>query len=176
MNVAWSGSLDVVTDLDELVFHMSILPEGPAFSTQMFSWPCKLIQKRYNSFKPAQKRKILAKSAMRFLSRLKGLTGPAIILAAAAIAVGPLCWRGPACGGDFGFHFASWIDAEHSMSAGLLYPHWANSANFGAGEPKFVFYPPITWMAGAVLGMLLPWSFVRLALFILLLAATGMAT
>jgi hypothetical protein len=112
---------------------------------------------------------------MRFLSRLKGLTGPAIILAAAAIAVGPLCWRGPACGGDFGFHFASWIDAEHSMSAGLLYPHWANSANFGAGEPKFVFYPPITWMAGAVLGMLLPWSFVRLALFILLLAATGMA-
>ena len=58
---------------------------------------------------------------------------------------------------------------------GLLYPHWANSPNFGAGEPRFVFYPPITWMGGAVLGMLLPWSFVRLALFILLLAATGIA-
>jgi hypothetical protein len=109
------------------------------------------------------------------LSRPKSWTGPAIILAAAAIAVGPLFWRGPSCGGDFGFHFASWIDAEHSMSAGLLYPHWANSTNFGAGEPKFVFYPPITWMAGAVLGMVLPWSFVRLALFILLLAATGIA-
>jgi len=110
-----------------------------------------------------------------FLSRLNALTGPAIILAAAVIAVGPLLWRGPSCGSDFGFHFISWIDAAHSISRGTLYPHWANSPNFGAGDPRFVFYPPITWMAGAVLGMFLPWSFVPLALFIVLLAATGMA-
>jgi len=58
---------------------------------------------------------------------------------------------------------------------GIFYPHWANYSNFGAGEPKFVFYPPISWMGGAVLGMLLRWSFVPLAAFILLLAATGMA-
>jgi hypothetical protein len=103
------------------------------------------------------------------------LTGPVIILIAAVIAVGPLLLRGPSCVGNFGFHLVSWIDAEHSMSTSLLYPHWANSPNFGAGEPRFVFYPPITWMGGAVLGMFLPWSFVRLALFILLLAATGMA-
>ena len=112
---------------------------------------------------------------MSFLSRLKGLRGPAIILAAAVIAVGPLLWRGPSCGGDFGFHITSWIDARHSISAGLLYPHWANSPNFGAGEPRFVFYPPLTWMGGAVLGILLPWNFVQLTLFILLLAATGLA-
>ncbi len=109
------------------------------------------------------------------LPRLKGFSGPAIILVAAVIAVGPLLWRGPSCGGDFGFHFISWIDAERSMTMGILYPHWANSPNFGAGEPRFVFYPPITWMGGAILGMFLPWSFVRLALFILLLAATGLA-
>jgi hypothetical protein len=94
---------------------------------------------------------------------------------AAVIAVSPLLVRGPSCNGDFGFHFISWIDAEHSMSMGTLYPHWANSSNFEAGEPKFVFYPPISWMGGAILGMLLPWSFAPLAAFILLLFGTGMA-
>jgi hypothetical protein len=103
------------------------------------------------------------------------LAGPAIILLAAVIAVSPLFLRGPSGGGDFGFHFISWIDAQHSMSMGVLYPHWANSSNFGAGEPKFVFYPPLSWMAGAVLGMFLPWNLVPFAMFILLLAATGMA-
>jgi hypothetical protein len=110
-----------------------------------------------------------------FLSRLNALRGPAIILAAAVIAVGPLLWHGPTCGSDFGFHFISWLDAEHSISKGVLYPHWASSPNFGAGDPRFVFYPPISWMGGALLGMCLPWSFVRLALFILLLPATGIA-
>ena len=61
------------------------------------------------------------------------------------------------------------------MSMGFLYPHWAYSPNFGAGEPRFVFYPPISWMAGAILGMFLPWSVVPLVLSILLLAATGLA-
>jgi hypothetical protein len=116
-----------------------------------------------------------SKAAMSFLPRPIGLTGPAIILMAAVVAVGPLFFRGPSCSSDFGFSLISWIDAEHSMSTGLLYPHWANSPNFGAGEPKFVFYPPISWMGGAVLGMLLPWTLVPLVLFVLLLAATGMA-
>ncbi|HEY1648060.1 MAG TPA: hypothetical protein VGF96_08770 [Terracidiphilus sp.] len=62
------------------------------------------------------------------------------------------------------------------MSMGLAYPHWANSPNFGAGEPKFVFYSPLSWMGGAVLGMFFPWTFVPIVLFVLLLAATGMAT
>jgi hypothetical protein len=106
---------------------------------------------------------------------LRRFLGPAIILLAAVIAVSPLLSRGPSCGGDFGFHFISWMDAEHSISMGTLYPHWANSPNFEAGEPKFVFYPPMSWMGGAMLGMLLPWSFVPIAAFILLLFATGMA-
>jgi len=58
---------------------------------------------------------------------------------------------------------------------GLFYPHWANSPNFGAGEPRFVFYPPLSWMAGAVLGMILPWNSALLAFTFLCLAATGMA-
>ena len=94
---------------------------------------------------------------------------------AAVVAVAPLLARGPSCSSDFAFHSISWIDAEHSISRGILYPHWANSPNFGAGEPRFVFYPPLAWMGGAFAGMLLPWTFVPQVLFILLLAATGMA-
>jgi len=101
--------------------------------------------------------------------------GAGILLLAAGIAVLPLLIRGPACGSDFGFHFGSWLDAEHSMTMGVLYPHWANSPNFGAGEPRFVFYPPLIWMCGAILGMILPWTLVPVALFFVLLAATGVA-
>ncbi|MGA1982425.1 MAG: hypothetical protein ABSG84_08125 [Acidobacteriaceae bacterium] len=107
--------------------------------------------------------------------RWKHWAGPAIIFVAAVIAIGPLLWLGPARGTDFGFHLVSWIDAKQSLLMGVLYPHWAYSPNFGAGEPRFIFYPPLTFMAGAVLGMLLPWSLVPLALSVLLLAATGLA-
>lgn len=115
-----------------------------------------------------------SKAPKRFLPR--SFLGPAIVWIAALIAVGPLFLRGPSCSADFSFHFVTWIDAEHSMSAGILYPHWASNPNFGAGEPKFVFYPPITWMGGALLGMLMPWTVVAPLLFFLILAATGLAT
>jgi hypothetical protein len=116
-----------------------------------------------------------SKSTRNSWSRWNRWTGPAILVVAAVIAIGPLFWLGPSRGTDFGFHLISWIDARQSMSMGVLYPHWAYSPNFGAGEPRFVFYPPLSWMVGAILGMLLPWSVVPLALSILLLAATGLA-
>jgi hypothetical protein len=110
-----------------------------------------------------------------FASRLKPFAGSAIILLAAAVAVAPLLFRGPACGSDFHFHFASWLDARRSFLLGIPYPHWAAAPNLGAGEPRFVFYPPLTWMAGAALGLILPWKMVPVVLTFLLLAATGFA-
>ena len=104
------------------------------------------------------------------------LIGPALILLAAALATSPLIFRGPSCGHDFDFHLVSWFDAQQSWRQGLFYPHWAPSANFGAGEPRFVFYPPLTWMLGAALGLVLPWTLVPIALTFLLLAGTGLAT
>ena len=44
-----------------------------------------------------------------------------------------------------------------------LYPHWVASANYGAGEPRFVFYPPLSWMLGAMLGVMLPWTWTPIA-------------
>jgi len=101
--------------------------------------------------------------------------GPIAILAAAAMAVWPLVKTGPSCGPDFSFHFVSWIEAQRSFLEGIVYPHWASGPNFGAGEPRFVFYPPLTWMAGALLGLIVPWREVSIALVYLLLAATGLA-
>jgi hypothetical protein len=84
--------------------------------------------------------------------------------------------RGNSCGHDFDFHLVSWFDALNAWRHGLLYPHWAPSANYGAGEPRFVFYSPLTWMMGAALGAVLPWTLVAVALTFLLLAGTGLAT
>ena len=108
--------------------------------------------------------------------RGRRLLGLAIILCAAAVAVLPQLLRGDSCGHDFDFHLVAWMDALNSWRHGIAYPHWAVSANYGAGEPRFVFYPPLTWMLGAALGWVLPWQLVPLALIFLLLAATGLAT
>jgi 6-pyruvoyl-tetrahydropterin synthase related domain len=104
------------------------------------------------------------------------MAGPAVILLCAALATAPQLARGVSCGHDFDFHLVSWLDALHSWRVGILYPHWTPSPNYGAGEPRFIFYPPLTWMLGAILGLLLPWRFVPQAMIFLLLAGTGFGT
>ncbi len=104
------------------------------------------------------------------------ITGILVIFAAAALAVSPQLIWGNSCGHDFDFHLVSWFDALNSWRHGILYPHWTPSANFGAGEPRFVFYSPLTWMLGAALATALPWSLVPLAITFVLLAGTGLAT
>jgi len=104
------------------------------------------------------------------------LTGPAIVLLASLVAVAPQLVRGNSCGHDFDVHLVSWLDCANAWKHGLLYPHWTPSANYGAGEPRFVFYPPLTWMLGAVLGLVLPWRLAPIALTFLTFAGTGLAT
>ena len=107
--------------------------------------------------------------------RWGSFAGPASILLAAAVATAPILLHGSYCGDDFEFHVVSWLDVQQSWLHGILYPHWMASANYGAGEPRFVFYPPLTWMLGAALGFVLPWQFVPVALVFLFLAGTGLA-
>jgi hypothetical protein len=127
---------------------------------------------------PSKSNRALRPSAVRAPTRHSGrrLAGSAVILLAAAIATAPQLWRGDSCGHDFDFHLVSWFDCLNAWRHGILYPHWSPSPNFGAGEPRFIFYPPITWMLGAALGLAMPWQFVPIALTFLMLAATGMAT
>jgi len=110
------------------------------------------------------------------LTRWRRLIGPCVVLLAAGLAVAPQLVLGNSCGHDFDFHLVSWLDCLNSWRHGVFYPHWSPSSNFGAGEPRFVFYPPLTWMLGAALGAMLVWTLVPVVLTFLLLAGTGLAT
>ncbi len=114
--------------------------------------------------------------SVRRQSRIHALIGMAIILAAALVAIAPQLFLGNSCGHDFDFHLVSWLDAHQSWREGILYPQWSTSANYGAGEPRFIFYPPLSWMLGAALGFALPWKFVPIAMTYIFLAGTGFAT
>ncbi len=100
--------------------------------------------------------------------------GPALVLLAATLATAPILFHGSYCGDDFEFHVVSWFDVQQSWLHGIPYPHWMASANYGAGEPRFMFYPPLAWMLGAALGFVLPWPLVPIGLVFLFLTATGL--
>jgi hypothetical protein len=117
----------------------------------------------------------MSRSDWRRLARR--IAGPAVILLAAALAIAPQKIDGLSCGHDFDFHLVNWFDAVASWEHGLLYPHWTASPNYGAGEPRFVFYPPLTWMLGAALRVAgLAWPLVPIAALFAMLAAAGLAT
>ncbi len=115
-------------------------------------------------------------SLRRVIRIARRMAGPVIILAAAALAMTPQRLLGYSCGHDFDFHLVSWFETLSSWRHGLYYPHWAVSPNYGAGEPRFVFYPPITWMLGAALRFLMGWGYVPIMLAYGMLAGTGLAT
>ncbi|HSY35966.1 MAG TPA: hypothetical protein VK814_09475, partial [Acidobacteriaceae bacterium] len=75
---------------------------------------------------------------------------------AVLLVVHPLLLHGPTCGQDLAFHIQSWLDAAHQLRHGTFYPHWDATAAWNAGEPRFLFYPPLSWLLGAVLTLIFP--------------------
>jgi len=84
---------------------------------------------------------------------LKPLT---LIPVAVLLVLHPLLIHGPSCGQDLAFHVQSWLDAAQQLRHGTLYPHWDTTAAWNAGEPRFLFYPPISWLLGAILTLIFP--------------------
>jgi len=100
---------------------------------------------------------------------------PALLLPLAALlAIHPLLVHGNTCGQDFSFHLQSWLDAAQQLRHGTLYPRWAVSPAWNAGEPRFLFYPPLSWMLGALLTLLLPVTAAPIVYIFLALTASGL--
>jgi 6-pyruvoyl-tetrahydropterin synthase related domain len=81
--------------------------------------------------------------------------------------------RGNSCGHDFDFHLLSWMEVARAWHAGLVYPHWVQDANYGAGEPRLIFYPPASWLLGALLGVMTSWYAAPVLFVLLALLAAG---
>jgi hypothetical protein len=97
-----------------------------------------------------------------------------LIPLAALITCVPELLHGPSCGHDFVFHIQGWLDAAAQLRH-AHFPHWSTTAAWHAGEPRFTFYPPFSWLLGALLTTLLPPDAVPVAFTFLALTGAGLA-
>ncbi len=99
---------------------------------------------------------------------------PALLIACTALlAAGTPAFRGNSCGHDFDFHLLSWMEVARAWHSGIAYPHWVQDANYGAGEPRLMFYPPASWLLGALLGSVTSWHAAPVVFVLLALLAAG---
>jgi 6-pyruvoyl-tetrahydropterin synthase related domain len=101
---------------------------------------------------------------------------PLILIAAVAFAVEiPFFYRGTPSGHDVEFHLYSWLEVLSQWKQGIVYPRWAALAHFAYGEPRFIFYPPASWMMGATLSAIFPWTLVASIYTWIALVAAGVS-
>lgn len=110
----------------------------------------------------------------RFLKRAWVWAFVAVLLTCLALLI-PFFVYGCASGHDFEFHVASWLDVAYQWHEGTFYPRWTAWTNYGFGEPRYIFYPPLSWMLGAALTEILPGPWVPAGFILLTQMLAGMS-
>ena len=83
-----------------------------------------------------------------------------VIVLAATLTVIPIMLFGVPLGHDLDFQMPGWMEAADQLRQGIVFHRWSAATNHRFGEPFFIFYPPLSRMIGAILGLILPWRMV----------------
>ncbi len=82
---------------------------------------------------------------------------PSFFLPAFLAMLPALFWARFGYGGqDFSFHIASWLELHAAWQAHEWRLGWASAAQYGYGEPRFCFYPPVSLLIGGLLSFVVP--------------------
>src|SRR5271157_4714199 len=95
------------------------------------------------------------------------------IMLTATLAVTPMMFFGIPLGHDLDFQMPGWKEAADQLRQGIIFHRWSAATNHGFGEPFFIFYPPLSRMIGAILGLVLPWRMVPGVYVWMVLIAAG---